>query len=94
MPWVLTCLTYRHQRVSLIQKGAIEAKDSFLEPEWDSQDASERPTSYTQQAWVYKHDCVGDTYNEYSKVAEAIINGWDYVPKNVPRDGKYCQDQA
>ncbi|KAL4784465.1 hypothetical protein BJX76DRAFT_347816 [Aspergillus varians] len=81
----------RHRRVSLIQKGSVEAGDSFLNAAWESDNAAEKPTAFTHQAWVYTHDCVKHAYEQFHVAAEAVINGWEYTPTNIPADGNFRQ---
>ncbi|KAH8427321.1 FAD-dependent oxidoreductase [Aspergillus melleus] len=81
----------RHQRVSLIQKGSAEAGDSFLNAAWESS-ATDRPTAYLHQAWVYTHDCVKHAHEEYDKAADAVKNGREYIPTNIPANGRFRQE--
>nr|ADM34135.1 FAD binding domain protein [Aspergillus sp. MF297-2] len=84
----------RHGRVSLIQKGSVEAGDCFLDAAWESDDTAERPTAFTHQAWVYAHNCVEHAYKQFHAAAEAVINGREYTPTNVPTDGKFRQQDG
>ncbi|KAJ5341961.1 hypothetical protein N7541_011085 [Penicillium brevicompactum] len=82
----------RHKRVSLIQEGSVEAKDSFLKANWDSDDEAGSPSAYLHQSWVYNHDCVQHVVEEFQIAADAIRHGRKYIPTNVPVDGKYRQE--
>lgn len=45
--------------------------------------------TYPYHSWIFDHDCQEYTYREFAKVAEAIQNGKEYIPHNVPADGIY-----
>ncbi|KAJ0417665.1 hypothetical protein BJY00DRAFT_315612 [Aspergillus carlsbadensis] len=81
----------RHKRVSLIQAGSIEAKDTYLRASWDCADDADKPSGYLHQAWVYDHDCVAHAEAEFDIAAEAIESGRKYIPTNAPVDGQYRQ---
>lgn len=72
----------------------MEAGDSFLNAAWDSEDEAKKPSAFTHQAWVYTHNCIRHTYEEFHTAADAVINGREYIPTNVPASGGFCQDNG
>ncbi|CEL10889.1 hypothetical protein ASPCAL13996 [Aspergillus calidoustus] len=90
---IMPNLHARHERVSLIQAGSIEAEDAYLKANWEGGDETKKPSGYLQQPWVYEHDCVAHAQAEFDIAVEAIETGRKYIPTNVPMDGKYRSEQ-
>ncbi|GFF95961.1 6-hydroxynicotinate 3-monooxygenase [Aspergillus udagawae] len=79
----------RHKRVSVIQQGSIEAQEVSLEADLDQNASSDRFNAIARPAWIHCYDCVSHTHEEFDRVVDAVRKGTEYIPTNVPVDGKF-----
>ncbi|KAI1942314.1 hypothetical protein LOZ12_002533 [Ophidiomyces ophidiicola] len=80
----------RYQRAQIVQQGGM-AVLQFVMSHVDFQSLRNDPTMVQppHPAWILDHDCQEYAYKEYAVAAEAIRAGTEYVPLNIPSDGKY-----
>ncbi|GLI81821.1 hypothetical protein PoHVEF18_010212 [Penicillium ochrochloron] len=83
----------RHQRAQIVQQGGL-AVLQFVMNHVDFEALRTDPTMVKppHPAWILDHDCQEYAYREFVKAAEAIQDGEEYVPHNIPRDGKYSME--
>ncbi|KAF3403483.1 FAD-dependent monooxygenase roqM [Penicillium rolfsii] len=79
----------RHQRVSLIQDGGLKLLQTLHKADWNSESKEEIPTMVARPTWIFAHDCLASTYEEFNKAADAILTGTEYIPTNIPSDGQF-----
>ncbi|RAH77173.1 FAD/NAD(P)-binding domain-containing protein [Aspergillus japonicus CBS 114.51] len=80
----------RYQRAQIVQQGGL-AVLQFVMNHVDFDALRQDPTMVKppHPAWVLDHDCQEYALREFSKVAEAVRSGQEYVPHNIPSDGQY-----
>ncbi|RAH65474.1 FAD-dependent oxidoreductase [Aspergillus aculeatinus CBS 121060] len=80
----------RYQRAQIVQQGGL-AVLQFVMNHVDFDALRQDPTMVKppHPAWILDHDCQEYALKEFSKVAEAVRNGQEYVPYNIPSDGQY-----
>lgn len=80
----------RYRRAQIVQQGGL-AVLQFVMNHVDFDALRQDPTMVKppHPAWILDHDCQEYALKEFSKVAEAVRNGQEYVPCNIPSDGRY-----
>ncbi|RAH46611.1 FAD-dependent oxidoreductase [Aspergillus brunneoviolaceus CBS 621.78] len=80
----------RYRRAQIVQQGGL-AVLQFVMNHVDFDALRQDPTMVKppHPAWILDHDCQEYALKEFSKVAEAVRNGQEYVPCNIPGDGRY-----
>lgn len=80
---------HRYQRATILQIGSSALIQCLFRADTDSGAKDQKPPTLLLHSWIFDHDCQEYTDREYAKVAEAIQDGEEYTPHNVPVDGKY-----
>ncbi|KAK2868063.1 hypothetical protein FQN49_003198 [Arthroderma sp. PD_2] len=77
----------RYQRAQVIQQGGL-AVLQYIMNDIDFESLRKDPTMMRppNPSWILKHDCQKYAYQEFNTVAEAIRQGTEYVPHNIPAD--------
>ncbi|RDW92969.1 FAD-dependent oxidoreductase [Aspergillus mulundensis] len=79
----------RHKRVSVIQQGSLEAQEVTLAADLADNSSGDRFNAISRPAWVHCYDCISHTGDEFERAAAAVKHGLEYIPTNVPVDGKF-----
>ncbi|KAL4904275.1 hypothetical protein BDW74DRAFT_178856 [Aspergillus multicolor] len=79
----------RQKRVSVIQQGSIEAQEVTLAADMVDNTSGERFNAIARPAWIHCYDCVMHTSEQFGLAAAAVEQGVEYIPTNVPADGKF-----
>ncbi|PLB39887.1 FAD-dependent monooxygenase fmqB [Aspergillus candidus] len=77
----------RHRAVT-IQLGCLAP----LEVVSNFKDKDPRLLSPPRQSWIFEHDCQKYVYQEFTKIAQAVQDGTEYIPRNLPDGGTYRLD--
>ncbi|KKK12911.1 hypothetical protein AOCH_000473, partial [Aspergillus ochraceoroseus] len=79
----------RYDRVSLIQDGGLKMLASLQKANWKAESKEDVPTMVARPFWIFSHDCERDTYQEFGKAANAVLNETEYTATNIPSDGLF-----
>lgn len=79
----------RYKRATIIQQGSFVAQAALNELDWDEVAKNPDTVKPPRQTWIFSHDCQKYTYQEFDTVTKVIRDGGEYVPHNIPDDGKY-----
>ncbi|OGE58215.1 hypothetical protein PENARI_c001G12120 [Penicillium arizonense] len=79
----------RYPRATVIQLGSSTFQATVLRPDWEKEASKQDEFRFPNPDWIFSHDCQDYTYREFESVVQAIRDGREYVPTNIPIDGVY-----
>lgn len=79
----------RYPRATVIQLGSSTFQATVLRPDWEEEASKQDGFRFPNPDWIFSHDCQNYTYREFESVIQAIRDGREYVPTNIPIDGVY-----
>lgn len=81
----------RYPRATVIQRGCSGLQESMLKPDWEAVRRDPSILSLPSPKWIFEHDCQAYTYREFDAVVQAIQEGREYMPTNIPPEGIYIR---
>nr|ADY16696.1 TqaH [Penicillium aethiopicum] len=79
----------RYPRATVIQLGSESFQATVLRSDWGKDESKRDEFRFPNPDWIFSHDCQSYAYQEFESVVEAIRDGKEYVPTNIPVDGVY-----
>lgn len=79
----------RYPRATVIQLGSSTFQATVLRSDRGEEESKREEFRFPNPDWIFSHDCQSYTYREFESVVEAIREGREYVPTNIPIDGVY-----
>lgn len=84
----MTDRSFRYARASLAQQIGKETREVWHKTDFEQAKKNPESLSMPLPQWLFGHDPQKYAYDEFEVAAEAVENGTEYIPKNVPPKGQ------
>ncbi|OQV09305.1 hypothetical protein CLAIMM_13439 [Cladophialophora immunda] len=78
----------RYARASLAQQIGKETREIWHKTDWELAKKDPQSLSMPLPKWLFGHDPQQYAYDEFDAAASSIVDGTEYVPKNIPPPGQ------